>query len=440
MAEPADEFAGWLAAARAGSPEALGRVLEACRGYLLLVAERGPRPGAAGQGRGVGPGAADVPGSPRGFGRFHGGSEDELLAWLRQLLLNNLIDFTRQYRATAKRGWTGRSRWPATTRPSRGAAARGRHAVAQRPRHGPRAGRGAAGGAWTGCRRTTGRSSGCGTRTGSGSTRSPTGWAAPRSRPQAVGAGGRPAAAGDGRDPMTPDPSPRRVLRRPAGRLRRGDRRRDAALPQLPDGARRAGPGRWTACTGCNRRKVDRVGPRDRPVPGPAGAGPRRVRGGVPGVRPAAGRRVALKVPRADVLRVRRAARAVPAARPGRRPGWTTRTSSRCTRPGRPARSATSPPPTARGRPCASGSAAGPSRSRSPSAAALVAALADGAGHAHARGIVHRDLKPANVLLSEGSRVRSAARARPASPIRHSRSCPRSADHRLRAGQAGRSR
>jgi tRNA A-37 threonylcarbamoyl transferase component Bud32 len=33
-------------------------------------------------------------------------------------------------------------------------------------------------------------------------------------------------------------------------------------------------------------------------------------------------------------------------------------------------------------------------------AASLVAALADGAGHAHARGIVHRDLKPANILLA----------------------------------------
>jgi hypothetical protein len=32
-------------------------------------------------------------------------------------------------------------------------------------------------------------------------------------------------------------------------------------------------------------------------------------------------------------------------------------------------------------------------------AATLTAALADAAGHAHARGIVHRDLKPANVLL-----------------------------------------
>jgi RNA polymerase sigma-70 factor (ECF subfamily) len=104
MAEPANEFAGWLAEARAGSPEALGRVLEACRGYLLLVAEEDLDPGLRAKG-----GASDLVQqtfleAQGDFDRFRGGSEDELLAWLRHLLRNNLIDFTRQYRATAKRG------------------------------------------------------------------------------------------------------------------------------------------------------------------------------------------------------------------------------------------------------------------------------------------------------------------------------------------------
>jgi RNA polymerase sigma-70 factor (ECF subfamily) len=39
----------------------------------------------------------------RDFAQFHGATEDELLQWLRRLLLNNLIDFTRQFRDTAKR-------------------------------------------------------------------------------------------------------------------------------------------------------------------------------------------------------------------------------------------------------------------------------------------------------------------------------------------------
>jgi RNA polymerase sigma-70 factor (ECF subfamily) len=104
MAEPADEFAGWLAQARAGSPEALGRVLEACRGYLTLVAEEDLDPGLRAKG-----GASDLVQqtfleAQGDFARFRGQREDELLAWLRHLLRNNLIDFTRQYRATAKRG------------------------------------------------------------------------------------------------------------------------------------------------------------------------------------------------------------------------------------------------------------------------------------------------------------------------------------------------
>jgi len=39
----------------------------------------------------------------RDFGQFRGGTEDELLAWLRRLLLNNLANFARQYRGTRKR-------------------------------------------------------------------------------------------------------------------------------------------------------------------------------------------------------------------------------------------------------------------------------------------------------------------------------------------------
>jgi RNA polymerase sigma-70 factor (ECF subfamily) len=39
----------------------------------------------------------------RDFGRFHGDSAEELRAWLRRLLLNNVANFTRQYRERAKR-------------------------------------------------------------------------------------------------------------------------------------------------------------------------------------------------------------------------------------------------------------------------------------------------------------------------------------------------
>ena len=39
MSDHAGELAQLLPAARAGSAEALGQLLEACRGYLLLIAQ-----------------------------------------------------------------------------------------------------------------------------------------------------------------------------------------------------------------------------------------------------------------------------------------------------------------------------------------------------------------------------------------------------------------
>jgi RNA polymerase sigma-70 factor, ECF subfamily len=103
MTEPAGDAARWLAAAQAGSREALGQVLETFRGYLLLVANRELDPELRAKG-----GASDLVQdtfleAQRDFGRFHGNSAEELRAWLRRLLLNNVANFTRQYRQRAKR-------------------------------------------------------------------------------------------------------------------------------------------------------------------------------------------------------------------------------------------------------------------------------------------------------------------------------------------------
>lgn len=101
MADP--DMARWLSAARAGSPEALGRALEVCRAYLLRVAggELGPDLQAKG-------GASDLVQqtfleAQRDFARFDGDTEEQLLAWLRQLLLHNVANFSRAYRETGKR-------------------------------------------------------------------------------------------------------------------------------------------------------------------------------------------------------------------------------------------------------------------------------------------------------------------------------------------------
>jgi RNA polymerase sigma-70 factor, ECF subfamily len=103
MAKPPKEVTRWLAAARGGSLEALGQVLEACRGYLLRIAGR--RLSAALRSKG---GASDLVqqtflDAQCQFERFRGESEKELLAWLRQILLHNLAHFQRRYRATRKR-------------------------------------------------------------------------------------------------------------------------------------------------------------------------------------------------------------------------------------------------------------------------------------------------------------------------------------------------
>src|SRR6516225_5694461 len=103
MAAPDGDVVQLLAAARAGSPEALGQVLETFRAYLLLVADRELEPEVRAKG-----GASDLVQdtfleAQRDFAGFHGTSEEELRAWLCRVLLNNVANFTRQFRQRAKR-------------------------------------------------------------------------------------------------------------------------------------------------------------------------------------------------------------------------------------------------------------------------------------------------------------------------------------------------
>jgi RNA polymerase sigma-70 factor (ECF subfamily) len=92
----------WLDEARHGSAEALGRLLEECRFYLLGVANRELDPQLRGK-----VGASDLVQetflkAQGAFEQFHGQTEEEWLGWLRQILLHQLIDLQRQY-AAAKR-------------------------------------------------------------------------------------------------------------------------------------------------------------------------------------------------------------------------------------------------------------------------------------------------------------------------------------------------
>jgi RNA polymerase sigma-70 factor (ECF subfamily) len=92
-----------LQGARAGDAEALGRILESCRDYLLIVAGCGLDADLVAKG-----GASDLVqetllGAYRDIAAFHGRSRAELLAWLRKILRNNLADLRRRYRGTRKR-------------------------------------------------------------------------------------------------------------------------------------------------------------------------------------------------------------------------------------------------------------------------------------------------------------------------------------------------
>jgi RNA polymerase sigma-70 factor (ECF subfamily) len=103
MTGPENDAAHWLEEARGGSREALGRGLEGCRDYLLLIATQELDPALRVKG-----GASDLVQqtfleAQRDFPGFRGATQAEWLAWLRQLLLHNVANFARSYRQTARR-------------------------------------------------------------------------------------------------------------------------------------------------------------------------------------------------------------------------------------------------------------------------------------------------------------------------------------------------
>jgi RNA polymerase sigma-70 factor (ECF subfamily) len=100
---PHGEVEGKIEAARHGSAAALGQVLETCRRYLLAVANQELDPDLRAK---IGP--SDVVQETfleanRDFGQFNGRTQEDLLAWLRRILLHNLANVRRQFCETDKR-------------------------------------------------------------------------------------------------------------------------------------------------------------------------------------------------------------------------------------------------------------------------------------------------------------------------------------------------
>jgi RNA polymerase sigma-70 factor (ECF subfamily) len=101
--DESDELRAHILAAREGSQQALAWLLEKCRPYLLLIAneelESRLRPK-------VGPSDLvqdSLIEAQRDFTQFRGDQGEDLMAWLRCILLHNLADARRHYQGTAKR-------------------------------------------------------------------------------------------------------------------------------------------------------------------------------------------------------------------------------------------------------------------------------------------------------------------------------------------------
>jgi len=93
-----------LAAARAGSAEAMTRVLELCRGHLHPIADGELDPSVR-----ASVSASDLvqdtlATARRDFAGFQGASADELRAWLREILLNKIATCKRHDRNAARAG------------------------------------------------------------------------------------------------------------------------------------------------------------------------------------------------------------------------------------------------------------------------------------------------------------------------------------------------
>jgi RNA polymerase sigma-70 factor, ECF subfamily len=98
-----DPIVGELQGARGGDREAMGCLLESCRGYLRIVAEREIDADLAAKGAASDLVQETLLAACRNIETFRGRSRVELLAWLGNVLRNHMADLRRSYRSTQKR-------------------------------------------------------------------------------------------------------------------------------------------------------------------------------------------------------------------------------------------------------------------------------------------------------------------------------------------------
>lgn len=98
-----DNLESLLREACGGSSDARGRVLETCRAYLLLVANEELSPDVRAKGSPSDLVQESFLEAARDFRQFHGRTHDDLVVWLRGILLHNVADFHDRFRRTNKR-------------------------------------------------------------------------------------------------------------------------------------------------------------------------------------------------------------------------------------------------------------------------------------------------------------------------------------------------
>jgi RNA polymerase sigma-70 factor (ECF subfamily) len=82
---------------------ALATMMGVYRPYLLALANRTLDPELLSKGGGSDLVQETFLEAHRGLGQFRGGTEEEFLAWLRQILIHNIANFRRRYHASEKR-------------------------------------------------------------------------------------------------------------------------------------------------------------------------------------------------------------------------------------------------------------------------------------------------------------------------------------------------
>jgi RNA polymerase sigma-70 factor (ECF subfamily) len=103
VAETSREFDRLLREARAGSRKALGELIEYYRPYLLLIANQEWDTNLQGKMAPSDLVQESLLSAQMSLDRFQGSCEDSLRAWLRGILINNVLEATRHFKGTAKR-------------------------------------------------------------------------------------------------------------------------------------------------------------------------------------------------------------------------------------------------------------------------------------------------------------------------------------------------